>query len=151
MNDKSQSKIALINGPNLNLLGTRNPEIYGITTLADIVKSVNILAAKFGWGVTDFQSNHEGAIVDAIHQATKEAIGIIINPAAFTHTSIAIHDALEMVEVPIIEVHLSNIYKREEFRHHSYVSKLASVVISGCGPHGYDLAVLALSKKVQIK
>ena len=121
-------KLLLINGPNLNLLGTREPDKYGTTTLAEI----------HGGTPTTYQSNHEGDLVDRIQQAAKEGIeAVIINPGAYTHTSIAIRDAFLSVQIPFIEVHLSNIFKREEFRHHSYLSDIAEGCIIGLGVHGY--------------
>lgn len=133
--------IALLNGPNLNLLGERDPVLYGATTLADIVESVSTAAAARGFTVEPFQSNSEGALIDAIHAGRHRWAGLIINPGAYTHTSIALRDALEVLTVPIIEVHLSNIHAREPFRHHSFVSSLAKGVIVGLGPRGYLLAL----------
>lgn len=137
-------KILLLNGPNLNLLGARKPEIYGATTLDQVVQEVQRQAAKLGFDVAAFQSNSEGAIIDAIHESRATCAGIIINPGAYTHTSIAIRDAIEAVELPVIEVHISNIHKREPFRRHSYVSEVAAGVVAGCGTHGYVLALDAL-------
>ena len=136
--------IALINVPNLNLLGTRNPMQYGAATLDQIVQRVDEEAKKFGHTILAVQSNSEGELVDAIHRAVREAVGIIINPAAYSHTSIAIRDALECMAGPVVEVHLSNIAAREEFRHHSFISPVASGVISGFGSHSYVLAVQAM-------
>jgi len=133
--------IYVLNGPNLNLLGKRQPEIYGYETLADIQAKLEDKAAKAGFVVDFFQSNHEGAIIDKIHEARDKAQGIIINPAAFTHTSVAILDALNTFENPIIEVHISNVHKRESFRHHSYVSLRAEGVIAGLGTQGYIAAL----------
>lgn len=138
--------ISLLNGPNLNLLGVRKPEIYGTTTLAQIVASVEEKAQALGFKLNSFQSNHEGALVDAIQKAGSDSVGIVINPAAYSHTSIAIRDALEASNLPVVEVHISNIHRREEFRHHSYVSEVAKGVIVGCGAHGYVLAIEALTK-----
>ncbi|KAJ6475801.1 3-dehydroquinate dehydratase [Mycena vitilis] len=130
--------ILLINGPNLNLLGTREPATYGWTTLPDVVASCIATAARFGANLVAFQSNHEGAIVDRIHQAREEGVdGIVINPGARTHTSIAIRDAFLSVSLPFIEVHVSNIHAREAFRHHSYLSDKAVAVIAGLGVKGY--------------
>lgn len=143
-----QPIISLINGPNLNLLGERNRTIYGATTLPDIVSSLSEAAAEKGFALEHFQSNSEGALIDAIHAGRARWAGLIINPAAFTHTSIALRDALEILEVPIIEVHLSNIHAREPFRHHSYVSSLARGVIVGLGPRGYLVALDALCDMV---
>ncbi|MFI7580547.1 type II 3-dehydroquinate dehydratase [Kocuria sp. M1N1S27] len=133
--------IYVLNGPNLNLLGTRRPEVYGTTTLADIEKAVRARAAAGGWDVEFHQSNHEGDVVDRIQEARTEGAAIIINPAALTHYSIAIHDALEAAELPVVEVHLSNVHRREAFRHTSYVSLQADAVIAGAGAFGYELAV----------
>ncbi|QNJ95110.1 type II 3-dehydroquinate dehydratase [Mycolicibacterium fluoranthenivorans] len=140
--------LLLVNGPNLNLLGTRQPEVYGATTLPEIEAAVTTLAAELGFGVRVVQSNHEGALIDAIHAARGECAGVIINPGAYSHTSIAIRDALSSVDLPVVEVHLSNIHAREEFRHHSYVSAVADAVIAGAGPAGYDYAVRYLAAKL---
>ncbi len=139
--------LLLVNGPNLNLLGTRQPEVYGATTLAEIEAAVSALAAQFGLAVRAVQSNHEGALIDALHAARGECAGIIINPGAYSHTSIAIRDALSSVDLPVVEVHLSNIHAREQFRHHSFVSAVAEVVIAGAGPAGYEYAVRHLAAK----
>ncbi|GAB5894605.1 type II 3-dehydroquinate dehydratase [Mycolicibacterium mageritense] len=141
-------RLLLVNGPNLNLLGTRQPEVYGATTLAEIEQSVSALAAELGFEVRAVQSNHEGALIDAIHAARTDCAGIIINPGAFSHTSVAIPDALTSVELPVAEVHLSNIHRREAFRHHSYVSAVADVVIAGAGPAGYEYAVRYLAGRL---
>ena len=134
-------RIQIINGPNLNLLGLREPEIYGRQTLADIEKDCARLARELGLECGFFQSNHEGRIIDRIQQARETADGIIINPGAFTHTSIAILDALNAFEGPVIEVHLSNIHRREAFRHKSFVSLRADGVLAGFGAQGYLLAL----------
>jgi len=133
--------IAILNGPNLNLLGQRQPEIYGADTLADVEKLCADTAEVLGVSTTFFQSNHEGEIVEAIHKARLDASAIVINPAAYTHTSVAILDALNAFDGPVIEVHISNVHKREAFRHHSYVSARADAVIAGCGVQGYALAI----------
>ena len=133
--------IHILNGPNLNLLGLRQPEIYGRETLADVAARCTALAAELGVEVTFQQSNHEGAIVEMIHAARDQASAIVINPAAYTHTSVAILDALNAFEGPVFEVHISNVHKRESFRHHSYVSLRADGVIAGCGTEGYLLAL----------
>ncbi|TCP40892.1 type II 3-dehydroquinate dehydratase [Rhodovulum marinum] len=133
--------IYILNGPNLNLLGKREPDIYGHETLADVERVCATVAGENGHAVRLFQSNHEGEIIDSIQRARDEAAAIVINPAAFTHTSVAILDALNTFEGPVIEVHISNIHKREAFRHHSYVSLRADGVIAGCGVEGYALAV----------
>ena len=134
-------KILILNGPNLNLLGTRQPEVYGSDTLADVERDCTALAAELGAEVTLKQSNLEGALVEMIQEARNTADGIIINPAAYSHTSVAILDALNMFEGPVLEVHISNIHQRESFRHHSYVSARAEGVIAGFGVEGYQLAL----------
>ncbi|MZR12163.1 type II 3-dehydroquinate dehydratase [Maritimibacter sp. DP07] len=133
--------IHILNGPNLNLLGKRQPEIYGADTLADVEATCATLGGELGLETALFQSNHEGEIVEMIHRARAAADGIIINPAAYTHTSVAILDALNAYEGPVIEVHISNVHKRESFRHHSYVSLRADGVIAGFGVEGYTLAL----------
>lgn len=138
------AKFLLLNGPNLNLLGTREPEVYGTRTLAEICDGVRQLAGDKGHSLEDFQSNAEHELIDRIHQAAREGIDfILINPGAFTHTSIALRDALLGVAIPFIEVHLSNVHAREAFRHHSYLSGVARGVIMGLGPKGYELALEA--------
>lgn len=135
-------QILVLHGPNLNLLGTREPEVYGSQTLAQIDAELSAIAADAGVSLTSFQSNHEGALVDRIQAARSDGTRfIVINPAAYTHTSVAIRDALAGVALPFIEVHLSNIHRREPFRHHSYLSDLAVGVICGLGANGYRLAV----------
>lgn len=138
--------ILLINGPNLNALGTREPEIYGKETLADIEAKCKTHANSLNLQLDCIQSNHEGELVDAIQQAGKKYKGLLINAGAYTHTSIAIMDALMILKIPVIEVHLSNIFKREEFRHHSYVSKTAQGVICGFGSNSYILALQAMAE-----
>jgi 3-dehydroquinate dehydratase-2 len=133
--------ISILNGPNLNLLGKRQPEIYGSETLADVEKACATLAADLGLATSFHQSNYEGGVVELIHAARETSVGIIINPAAYTHTSVAILDALNAFEGPVIEVHISNVHKRESFRHHSYVSLRADGVIAGLGTEGYLLAL----------
>ncbi len=143
------SHLLLINGPNLNLLGTREPGIYGSATLADIEKGLAEEAQQLGHRLSAFQSNQEGQIVERVHQARAEAVDfILINPAAFTHTSIAIRDALLGVAIPFIEVHLSNVHAREQFRHHSYFSDIAVGQIVGLGPLGYRLALQAAHERL---
>ncbi len=138
------SSILVLHGPNLNLLGTREPEIYGHTTLGDVDAGLRARAAELGLGLVSFQSNHEGALVDRIQAARTEGVGfIIINPAAYTHTSVAIRDALAGVAIPFIEVHLTNIHRREAFRHKSFFSDLAVGSIVGLGTRGYRLALEA--------
>jgi 3-dehydroquinate dehydratase-2 len=140
--------VFVLNGPNLNLLGKREPAVYGKTTLAEIGDACR--AAGKGLGLTvDFrQTNHEGVLVDWIQEAGEAAAGIVINPGAFTHSSVALHDAIRGVGVPVIEVHISNIFAREDFRHHSYVSAVAVGIISGLGAQGYTLALEALQRLV---
>ncbi|KAH7141496.1 dehydroquinase class II [Dactylonectria estremocensis] len=133
--------ILLINGPNLNLLGTREPHLYGSTTLSEVESSSIEYARSLGAELQAFQSNHEGAIIDRIHTAKGNVDAIIINPAAYTHTSVGIRDALLGVEIPFIELHLTNTHTREPFRHHSYFSDKAAAVIMGCGTHGYGYAI----------
>lgn len=135
-------KLLLLNGPNLNLLGTREPEVYGAATLADIENAAVAQAAGAGATLVCFQSNHEGALIDRIHAARTDGIDmIVINPGGFTHTSVALRDALAGVAIPFVEVHISNIYKREEFRQHSYLSAVAVGTICGLGTEGYRLAI----------
>ncbi len=141
--------ILILNGPNLNLLGVREPQTYGRETLADIEEACLETAAELGLTVEFRQSNHEGQLIDWIQEARETADGIVINAGALTHTSIAVHDALIAAELPVIEVHLSNIYKREGFRHHSFVSPVAKGVIAGLGPHGYELAREAIARLLQ--
>jgi 3-dehydroquinate dehydratase-2 len=139
------SDILVLNGPNLNMLGSREPEIYGSETLSDIQAICEAKAAEKGMSVDFRQSNDEGELVSWIQQAKQSFKGIVINPAAYTHTSIAIYDALLICEIPVIEVHISNIHQREEFRHSSYVSKVAKGVICGFGSYGYALAMDAMA------
>lgn len=133
--------VYVLNGPNLNLLGKRQPHIYGHETLADVERDCAALAAELGLEVRFLQSNWEGQIIDWIHEARETAVGIVMNPGAFTHTSIAIMDALNTFEGKMIEVHISNVHKREGFRHHSYISLRADGIIVGCGTQGYQLAL----------
>ena len=142
------TEIHVLNGPNLNLLGQREPEIYGATTLADIEATLTAEAKAHGVRGRLRQTNSEGGLVDHIHDARNEAAGVIINPAAYTHTSVAVHDALKMLEVPIIELHLSNPHAREAFRHHSYVSPVATGIIAGFGAAGYTHALDAMLRLV---
>lgn len=137
--------IYILNGPNLNLLGKRQPEVYGHATLDDAMAAAAKVAAEAGLKVKPLQSNHEGELVGWIHEARDKAAGIVINPGAYSHTSIAILDALNAFDGPVIEVHISNIHKRESFRHHSYVSLRADGVIAGCGIEGYGLALRRLA------
>ncbi|MCK6425117.1 MAG: type II 3-dehydroquinate dehydratase [Burkholderiaceae bacterium] len=134
--------ILILQGPNLNLLGTREPGVYGATTLAQIQAGLDAFATDRGARLSHFQSNHEGALIDRVHAARSEGVDfIVINPGAYTHTSVAIRDALAGVAIPFVEVHLSNVHRREPFRHHSYFSDLAEGVIVGLGPTGYRLAL----------
>lgn len=146
-----QINILVIHGPNLNLLGTREPQTYGSTTLEQINHNLQQEAERLQVGVFCCQSNHEGALVDAIHQAQGGYQGIVINAGAYTHTSIAIRDALSGVGIPTVEVHLSNIYRREEFRHHSYIAPIAIGQISGFGANSYILGLQALVNHLQLK
>lgn len=138
-------KILILNGPNLNLLGTREPEIYGTETLADVQALCEREGKALGLSVDFRQTNHEGELVEWIHEARKGFAGVIINAGAYSHTSVAILDALLALQIPVVEVHLSNIYKRDEFRHHSFVSSAAKGVICGLGSKGYALALQALA------
>lgn len=142
-------KLLLLNGPNLNLLGTREPEVYGKTTLADVEAAAGAQAAAAGATIACFQSNHEGALIDRIHAARADGVeAIVINPGGLTHTSVALRDALAGVAIPFIEVHISNIYQREAFRHHSFLSAIAVGTICGLGTDGYRLAIdFALKKR----
>ncbi|MCK7611017.1 type II 3-dehydroquinate dehydratase [Roseibium sediminicola] len=133
--------IYILNGPNLNLLGLREPEIYGAQTLEDVRHMCETAASSHGMEIVFRQSNAEHDLIDWVHEARVQAAGIVINPAAYTHTSIALLDALKACDCPVIEVHISNIHKRESFRHHSYVSARADAVIAGCGVEGYVLAL----------
>jgi 3-dehydroquinate dehydratase-2 len=148
------ASVLILNGPNLNLLGTRKPEVYGTTTLADVEKLCTDAAAKLGLDVDFKQSNHEGQLIDWIHEtgaAVKagESIGAVFNPGAFTHTSAALHDAIEGASLPVIECHISNVHKREAFRHHSFISPVASGIVVGFGVHGYVLAIHGLHQLSQ--
>ena len=143
------ASILVIHGPNLNLLGTREPEHYGATTLVEIDDQLAAIASEAGHSLRSVQSNAEHELVNAVQQATGSGIDfIIINPAAFTHTSVALRDAIAAVKIPFIEIHLSNVHAREQFRHHSYFSDLAVGVISGLGPIGYQLALQAALDKL---
>jgi 3-dehydroquinate dehydratase II len=149
--DPMSKPILILNGPNLNLLGTREPHIYGSTTLAQVEDMCRRRAEKRGLTIAFHQSNSEAAIIDWIHGGITGADGIIINPAAFTHTSIAILDALKMIEHPIIELHISNPHKREAFRHHSYITLAATALICGLGVNGYPLAVDAMADLLEAR
>lgn len=137
----SSSPILVLNGPNLNMLGTRQPEIYGPETLDDVIELCRRTAAAHGREIAHFQSNFEGALIDRIHEARGAASAIVINPGGLTHTSVALRDALVIPEVPIVEVHISNVHAREEFRRHSYVSPIADAVVAGMGIQGYAAAI----------
>ncbi|WP_261166552.1 type II 3-dehydroquinate dehydratase [Microbacterium sp. Marseille-Q6965] len=139
------SRLLLVNGPNLNLLGTREPEVYGSATLDDVVALATTTAAELGFEVRAVQSNHEGVLIDAIHAARTDCDAVVINPGAFTHTSVALRDALTGVALPFAEVHLTNVHAREPFRHHSYLSDVASCVIVGAGIQGYEFAMRRLA------
>jgi 3-dehydroquinate dehydratase II len=138
--------VLVINGPNLNLLGTRQPEIYGTGTLGDLEAACRDHGARLGLGIECMQSNHEGEIIDAIHAARGKFDAIIINAGGYTHSSVAIRDALSGVALPVYEVHLSNIHAREEFRHHSYISGIAKALIAGLGTNGYLAALDAIAR-----
>ncbi|KAI0517160.1 catabolic 3-dehydroquinase [Xylaria bambusicola] len=143
--------ILLINGPNLNLLGTREPHIYGSTTLTDVVSQGEAQASELGVKLENFQSNHEGAIIDRLHEARGNVDAIVINPGAFTHTSVAIRDAILGVDIPFVELHISNVHAREPFRHHSYFQDKAVAVICGLGTFGYTAAIEFAAKHMKIK
>ena len=146
---ETMARFLVLHGPNLNLLGTREPDKYGNTTLFDIDEQLRQLAEAAGHHLESFQANAEHTLIDRIHTAPREGVNfIIINPAAYTHTSVALRDALLAVAIPFIEVHLSNIHARESFRHHSYFSDIAVGVISGLGAHGYELALTAALKRL---
>ncbi|GAA5102980.1 type II 3-dehydroquinate dehydratase [Nocardia iowensis] len=133
--------ILVLNGPNLNMLGTRQPEVYGSATLDDVVELCRQTAHRYGREIAAFQSNSEGALIDRIHRACGVESAIVINPAGLTHTSVALRDALVIPEVPIVEVHISNVHAREEFRAHSYISPIATAVVTGMGIQGYAAAI----------
>ncbi|WP_407181304.1 type II 3-dehydroquinate dehydratase [Bradyrhizobium sp. STM 3562] len=147
-----EQTIYVLNGPNLNLLGTREPETYGHATLADVEKLCTETAAQFGLRADCRQSNHEGELVDFIHEAhAKKAVGIVINAGAYSHTSIALHDALVAVKIPAVEVHVSNIHARESFRHHSFTAVAAFASLCGFGIEGYRLAINGLAARIGAK
>lgn len=146
-----KARILVLHGPNLNLLGTREPDHYGRVTLADINKALATMAESAGVDLESFQSNHEGALIERVHAAREQGVqAIIINPAGYTHTSVALRDALAGVAIPFVEVHLSNVHAREAFRHHSYFSDLAIGVICGLGHQGYQLALEYLLNKLNV-
>jgi 3-dehydroquinate dehydratase-2 len=146
--------LLLLNGPNLNLLGTREPGVYGATTLDDVQAQCQATAQRLGFALEAFQSNHEGALIDKIHEAgrrhkTGDVAGVVFNPGAFTHTSVALFDAIGGVKpLPVIEVHISNVHAREAFRHHSYISPAAAGIVIGFGTDGYTLAIEGLVRKI---
>jgi 3-dehydroquinate dehydratase-2 len=140
-----------VTGPNLNLLGTREPHIYGSTTLSDVISQAESQCSILSISISNFQSNWEGAIIDKIHEARGNIDAIIINPGAFTHTSVALRDALTGVDIPFVEVHITNVHKREAFRHHSYLSDKAEAVICGLGVYGYTAAIDFVAKHLKIK
>jgi 3-dehydroquinate dehydratase-2 len=133
--------VVVLNGPNLNLLGEREPEVYGRESLADVEQLCRDAAGAAGLALDFRQSNHEGVLIDAVHEVRTTAAGLVVNAGGLTHTSVALRDALATVEVPVVEVHLSNIHAREEFRHHSFLSAVSDAVILGCGPQGYAFAI----------
>jgi len=146
---RPKSKIIVIHGPNLNMLGRREPSLYGHATLEEIDKEIKKTAQDCGIVAETFQSNHEGELVEKVHEATEGYDAVIINPAAYTHTSVAIRDALLILDIPIIEVHLSNIYRREPFRHKSLIADVATAQISGFGKEGYMMAVRAVANMLE--
>ncbi len=145
-------RVLLLNGPNLNLLGLREPDVYGNTTLKDVERSFVTQAKALGLGAECFQSNHEGELIDRIQLAGREVkagalVGAVFNPGAFTHTSVALHDAIKGVDLPLIEIHISNVHQRESFRHHSYISPAAAGIVIGFGVEGYTMALRGLLHK----
>jgi 3-dehydroquinate dehydratase-2 len=146
-------KILVLNGPNLNLLGQREPGVYGAATLADVEQLCRDTAAKLGCEIDFRQSNHEGVLIDALQEAgrgvkTGDVLGVVFNPGAYTHTSVALHDAIKGAEVPVIETHISNVHARETFRHHSYISPAAAGIVVGFGVDGYAIAIEGLVRKL---
>lgn len=148
MTASGSKNLLIVNGPNLNLLGTREPHVYGASTLADVEQLCIVTAEAQGFTVDCVQSNHEGDLVDAVHSAARDATGIVINAGAYSHTSIALRDALAGVGLPVVEVHVSNVHKREEFRHFSYLSAVSDAVIVGAGISGYRMAVEYLTERI---
>ncbi len=145
MTPTRERRVLVLNGANLDLLGRREPEVYGRTTLADVDAGLQVLGRELGLRVELRQTNHEGVLVDWIHEAMAGVVGLVVNPAGWSHTSVVVRDALAALAVPVVEVHLSNIHAREEFRHHSYVSAVAAAVIVGAGADGYTLALRHLA------
>jgi 3-dehydroquinate dehydratase-2 len=148
-------KVIVLNGPNLNLLGQREPETYGLATLADVEALCRAACERLGVGLECVQSNHEGVLIDTLHAAgrgvkTGEVIGVVFNAGAYTHTSVALHDAIKGAEVPVIEVHISNVHAREPFRHHSYLSPAAAGIVVGFGVDGYAMAIEGLVRKFSV-
>jgi 3-dehydroquinate dehydratase-2 len=148
-------KVIVLNGPNLNLLGQREPETYGRTTLADVEALCRAACDRLGVGLECVQSNHEGVLIDTLHAAGRavkagEVIGVVFNAGAYTHTSVALHDAIKGAEVPVVEVHISNIHAREAFRHHSYLSPAAAGIVVGFGVDGYVMAIEGLVRKFRV-
>jgi 3-dehydroquinate dehydratase-2 len=141
-------RVLVLHGPNLNQLGSREPDVYGTTTLAEIDRRLEALAKERGAEIESFQSNHEGALIDRLQEAQTRCDGVLINPAGLTHTSVALRDALAATDLPIVEVHLSNVFAREEFRHHSFVSPIAVGVVSGFGVASYRLGFQALLERL---
>jgi 3-dehydroquinate dehydratase II len=141
-------RVLLLHGPNLNLLGRREPDVYGTTTLADVDARARALGAELGLEVDARQSNHEGALIDAVQEAMTDFDAVVINPGGFTHTSVALRDALAALPVPVVEVHISNVHAREAFRAHSYVSPIATAVIAGAGVLGYELALRVCASRM---
>jgi 3-dehydroquinate dehydratase-2 len=141
-------RVLLLHGPNLNLLGRREPEVYGTTTLADVDARARALGAELGLEVDARQSNHEGALIDAVQEAMTDFGAVVINPGGYTHTSVALRDALAALSVPVVEVHISNVHAREPFRDHSYVSPVATAVIAGAGVLGYELALRVCASRM---
>lgn len=145
----AQATVVVLNGPNLNLLGEREPDVYGLDTLADVEALCKHAALDAGLGLDFRQSNHEGVLLDAIHEVRTSAAGLVINAGALTHTSVALRDALAAVSGPVIEVHISNVHRREEFRHHSFLSGVADGVIVGCGIQGYAFGIARVAELVR--
>ena len=145
-------KVVVLNGPNLNLLGQREPAVYGAATLADVEALCQAAGQRLGVAVECLQSNHEGVLIDALHAAGRgvksgEVLGVVFNPGAYTHSSVALHDAIKGAEVPVIEIHISNVHAREAFRHHSFISPAAAGIVVGFGVEGYALAIEGLVRK----